>query len=65
MLGTGARPTTVTFLGWFGPRGLASIVFALIVVEEANLPHASMIVPHRLPHGRALRRSRTASAPRR
>ena len=34
-----ARPATVTFLGWFGPRGLASIVFAVIVVEESQLPH--------------------------
>ena len=27
------RPT-VTFIAWFGPRGLASIVFALLAVEE-------------------------------
>jgi NhaP-type Na+/H+ or K+/H+ antiporter len=40
MAGSGARPPTLGFLGWFGPRGLASIVFAVIVVEEANLPHA-------------------------
>jgi len=26
---------TVVFLGWFGPRGIASIVFALIIVEDA------------------------------
>jgi sodium/hydrogen antiporter len=44
MVGTGARAWTVMFLGWFGPRGLASIVFAAIVVEEADLPHASTIV---------------------
>ena len=43
MLGTGAQRQTVGFLGWFGPRGLASIVFALIVVQEADLPHASII----------------------
>jgi NhaP-type Na+/H+ or K+/H+ antiporter len=30
-----ARPPTVAFIGWFGPRGLASIVFAVIVLEEA------------------------------
>ena len=34
MLGTGARPPTVAFMGWFGPRGLASIVFALIALES-------------------------------
>jgi NhaP-type Na+/H+ or K+/H+ antiporter len=38
-LGTGARPPTVAFVGWFGPRGLASIVFAVLLVEEAALPH--------------------------
>ena len=41
MLGTGARRQTVAFLGWFGPRGLASIVFAVLVVEEADLPHTN------------------------
>ena len=44
MLGSGARRPTVGFLGWFGPRGLASIVFAVIVVEEANLPHTQTIL---------------------
>ncbi len=44
MLGTRARAPTVGFLGWFGPRGLASIVFAVIVVEESNLPHEHLIV---------------------
>ena len=44
MLASGARPQTVGFLGWFGPRGLASIVFALIVVEEADIPGAQTIV---------------------
>jgi sodium/hydrogen antiporter len=44
MLGTGARRPTVAFLGWFGPRGLASIVFAVIVVQEADLPHAGTIL---------------------
>jgi NhaP-type Na+/H+ or K+/H+ antiporter len=44
MLGSGASRATVSFLGWFGPRGLASIVFAVIVVEEANLPHVTTIL---------------------
>jgi NhaP-type Na+/H+ or K+/H+ antiporter len=43
MLGSGARPATVGFLGWFGPRGLASIVFAVIVVEESQLAHEQVI----------------------
>jgi NhaP-type Na+/H+ or K+/H+ antiporter len=44
MIGIGARMPTVGFLGWFGPRGLASIVFAVIVVEEAHLPGAQTIL---------------------
>jgi sodium/hydrogen antiporter len=42
--GSHARAATVAFLGWFGPRGLASIVFALIVVEESGLAHERLIV---------------------
>jgi NhaP-type Na+/H+ or K+/H+ antiporter len=34
MRGTGAQLPTVAFMGWFGPRGLASIVFALIALEK-------------------------------
>jgi len=44
MLGSHARSPTVAFLGWFGPRGLASIVFAVIVIEESNLPHEHLLV---------------------
>jgi NhaP-type Na+/H+ or K+/H+ antiporter len=39
MLGSGARRPTVAFLGWFGPRGLASIVFAVILIDDTKLPH--------------------------
>jgi NhaP-type Na+/H+ or K+/H+ antiporter len=39
MLGTGARRSTVAFLGWFGPRGLASIVFGVMMLQEGALPH--------------------------
>ena len=44
MWGTRARGPTLAFLGWFGPRGLASIVFAVIVIEESQLPHEHLIV---------------------
>ncbi len=44
MLGSGARPPTVGFLAWFGPRGLASIVFAVILVEDANLQNESVLL---------------------
>ncbi len=44
LLGTGARRPTIAFLGWFGPRGLASIAFAVIVVEQSHLPHVQTIL---------------------
>lgn len=44
MLGTGARRPTVAFLGWFGPRGAASIVFALLVLEEGGVTHEDLIL---------------------
>jgi NhaP-type Na+/H+ or K+/H+ antiporter len=44
MLGSGARWQTIGFLGWFGPRGLASIVFAVITVQEAHLAGAETIL---------------------
>jgi NhaP-type Na+/H+ or K+/H+ antiporter len=43
LVGTGARRQTVTFVGWFGPRGLASIVFAIIVLEDGGLQDVSTI----------------------
>jgi NhaP-type Na+/H+ or K+/H+ antiporter len=37
LYGTHLRGISVLFAGWFGPRGLASIVLGLIVVSEAPL----------------------------
>ena len=37
LLGLGLTRTTSLFVGWFGPRGLASIVLALIVLEEERV----------------------------
>ena len=37
--GTGLRRPTVAYLAWFGPRGLASILLALILlIEYPDLP---------------------------
>jgi len=33
-IGAGLDRNTVLFVGWFGPRGLASLVFALMALEE-------------------------------
>lgn len=43
LAGTGTRLPTVAFMGWFGPRGLASIVFALIVLDE-GVPGRQMLL---------------------
>ena len=34
LYGTGLNINTMLFLGWFGPRGLASIVFVVIVLDS-------------------------------
>lgn len=41
LIGTGIKPITSAFLGWFGPRGLASILFVLLILEEAELENES------------------------
>jgi sodium/hydrogen antiporter len=33
VMGSGLDRTTVAFIGWFGPRGLASIVFGIIALD--------------------------------
>ena len=39
LFGTGLSTATVLFMGWFGPRGLASIVLGVVFLEEqARLP---------------------------
>ncbi len=39
LIGTGLSRPTVLFMGWFGPRGLASIVLGLVYLEqELHLP---------------------------
>ncbi|MFB7462492.1 cation:proton antiporter [Streptomyces sp. NPDC056224] len=42
LLGTGLRPASVAYIGWFGPRGLASLVFGLLAFEE-HLPGGSLL----------------------
>ena len=34
LLGMRLRRDTIAFIGWFGPRGLASVVFSLIALDE-------------------------------
>ena len=43
--GSGLSKASVAFIGWFGPRGLASIILALVVVEEEpDLPGLDLII---------------------
>jgi len=42
LIGSGISTEGKLFIGWFGPRGLASIVFAVIVVNS-ELPHSGPI----------------------
>jgi sodium/hydrogen antiporter len=44
LFGAGLSKPTVVFLGWFGPRGLASIVLGLVYLEhEIHLPGETTI----------------------
>lgn len=38
LMGTGLALREKLFLGWFGPRGLASILFTLIMMDEFDFP---------------------------
>jgi NhaP-type Na+/H+ or K+/H+ antiporter len=39
LIGSGLRPPTIAFMGWFGPRGIASIALLFVVIgEEHGLP---------------------------
>jgi NhaP-type Na+/H+ or K+/H+ antiporter len=38
MIGAGISKETIGFLGWFGPRGTASILYLFTVIEVEELP---------------------------
>ncbi|MFV1971026.1 MAG: cation:proton antiporter, partial [Acidimicrobiia bacterium] len=44
LVGTGLKRPTVMYIGWFGPRGLASLVFAGTVVLEEGSEEAPLIL---------------------
>ncbi len=54
MLRSGARRPTVAFLGWFGPRGLASIVFASDPRRGCQPRQRVAPAEHHLSHDRPL-----------
>ena len=42
LAGTGVAPRDRLFVGWFGPRGLASVVFGILILD-AGLPHIGTV----------------------
>ncbi|HEX3334649.1 MAG TPA: cation:proton antiporter [Acidimicrobiales bacterium] len=44
LIGSGLDRATVAFVGWFGPRGLASVVFALIAVDALAPADAHLVL---------------------
>ena len=44
LTGSGIRLPAQLFLGWFGPRGLASILFVLLILEESDVPHRDQLL---------------------
>jgi NhaP-type Na+/H+ or K+/H+ antiporter len=44
LAGARLRPMTVAFVGWFGPRGLASVVFGLIAFDALDGPDAEGVL---------------------
>ncbi len=44
LAGTGLQLPTKLFLGWFGPRGLATILFAILILDDSPSPRSQEIV---------------------
>ena len=43
LIGSKLQWVTVAFIGWFGPRGLASILFALILTSETSIEESEVL----------------------
>jgi NhaP-type Na+/H+ or K+/H+ antiporter len=46
LIGTKMSKSTVLFMGWFGPRGLASIVLGLVYLEHETKTSGESIIQH-------------------
>ena len=40
---TRLRFSSELFIGWFGPRGLATILFAFMILQQKELPHGALV----------------------
>ena len=43
LAGAGLGRPAVAFVGWFGPRGLASVVFALLALDDLGKPASAAV----------------------
>ncbi|MFB6276346.1 MAG: cation:proton antiporter [Halothece sp.] len=43
--GLGLKPVTILFVGWFGPRGVASVLYGLLVLEREAVQAQEVIFP--------------------
>lgn len=43
LVGSGLRAPSHLFLGWFGPRGLASLLYGILLLADAELPHEETV----------------------
>ena len=44
LMGSDAKPLTRLFFGWFGPRGLATALFALLIVGDINDAYSELVL---------------------
>ena len=44
LVGSGLTRTTIAFVGWFGPRGLASVVFGVLAFDSLEEPDATPVL---------------------
>ena len=44
LIGSDVKPLTRLFFGWFGPRGLATALFALLIVGDINDAYADVVL---------------------
>ena len=43
LVGSKLRLPSYLFVGWFGPRGLASVLYGLLLLSHAQLPHRELV----------------------
>lgn len=44
LIGGRLQKSTIIFLGWFGPRGIASILYALLLLEASDIPQRDVLL---------------------